>query len=321
MIAADDAERPVIATVAHDAHDAPTTLIVNADDLGLSRCVNRGIERAHREGVVTSATLLPNGDAFADGVRVARDNPKLGVGVHLNLVRGAPVAEPQAVLPLLGPNGRFGLTVPRLRKACRAPATCAAARVEYRAQIAKVRAAGIEPTHLDFEKHHALWRPLYEVAAELARAEGVGLRRLREPVGWVMRRLPWPGWRRVWRMYLLRLYVQGWHPPARDLPPGPDHFLGQSHIGAIDEPFLRGLIAHPPPGVAEVMCHPGDWDAEEMDALPADMRRTSLETSRERETAALTAPGLGAALTSAGCRLATYGALHDRFSNLTPSVL
>jgi predicted glycoside hydrolase/deacetylase ChbG (UPF0249 family) len=64
------------------------SLIVNADDLGWTEGVNRGIAEAHRKGLVTSTSLLANGLAFASALEVARANPELGVGVHLNLSNG-----------------------------------------------------------------------------------------------------------------------------------------------------------------------------------------------------------------------------------------
>ncbi|MGC0774685.1 MAG: ChbG/HpnK family deacetylase, partial [Candidatus Acidiferrum sp.] len=72
-------------------------LIVNADDLGWTEGVNRGIAEAHRNGIVTSASLLANGAAFASGVEVTRKTPGLGVGVHLNLSDGEPVAPRELV--------------------------------------------------------------------------------------------------------------------------------------------------------------------------------------------------------------------------------
>src|SRR5580700_4263271 len=83
------------------------SLIVNADDLGWTEGVNRGIAEAHRHGIVTSASLLANGSAFASGVELARTTPGLGVGVHLNLSDGEPVAEAELVTTLLNDRGEL----------------------------------------------------------------------------------------------------------------------------------------------------------------------------------------------------------------------
>src|SRR5438874_7595839 len=82
-------------------------LIVNADDLGWTEGVNRGIAEAHRNGIVTSTSLLANGVAFASGVELARSTPGLGVGVHLNLSDGEPTAPRELVATLLNDEGEF----------------------------------------------------------------------------------------------------------------------------------------------------------------------------------------------------------------------
>ena len=76
-------------------------LIVNADDLGWTEGVNRGIAEAHAHGIVTSTSLLANGGAFVSGVELALSRQGLGVGVHLNLSDGAPLAAPELVTTLL----------------------------------------------------------------------------------------------------------------------------------------------------------------------------------------------------------------------------
>ncbi|MBV9294369.1 MAG: ChbG/HpnK family deacetylase, partial [Acidobacteriaceae bacterium] len=63
-------------------------LIINADDFGFTRDVNAGIVHAHREGVLTSATLMANGNAFEDAVQLARETPTLDIGCHLVLIEG-----------------------------------------------------------------------------------------------------------------------------------------------------------------------------------------------------------------------------------------
>src|SRR6267378_7716510 len=82
-------------------------LIVNADDLGWTAGVNRGIAEAHRNGIVTSASLLANGEAFAEAVELARDTGGLGVGVHMNLNDGQTVAPRESVPSLVNDSGEF----------------------------------------------------------------------------------------------------------------------------------------------------------------------------------------------------------------------
>ncbi|MBZ5628348.1 MAG: ChbG/HpnK family deacetylase [Acidobacteriia bacterium] len=62
-------------------------LIINADDFGLTRGVNRAIVEAHERGVVTSATLMASGSEFDEAVALARRLPRLSVGCHVDLIQ------------------------------------------------------------------------------------------------------------------------------------------------------------------------------------------------------------------------------------------
>src|ERR671914_186803 len=62
-----------------------TFLIVNADDFGQSRGINRGVIDAHRHGIVTSASLMVRWPAALEAAAYARAHPELSVGLHLDL--------------------------------------------------------------------------------------------------------------------------------------------------------------------------------------------------------------------------------------------
>lgn len=82
-------------------------VIVNADDFGLSRQINRGIIEAHHAGMLRSASLLANGPAAAEAIEAASGNRGLGVGLHLTLVFGEPVSPKDKVGSLLTRGGEF----------------------------------------------------------------------------------------------------------------------------------------------------------------------------------------------------------------------
>ena len=130
------------------------SLIVNADDLGWTEGVNRGIAEAHRNGIVTSASLLANGAAFESGVELAQTTPGLGIGVHLNLSDGEPVAERELVTTLLNDRGDLeGRPQSLLLRLARRSVLLEEVEREWDAQIQKVRDFGVEPTHLDGHRH------------------------------------------------------------------------------------------------------------------------------------------------------------------------
>ena len=74
-------------------------LIVNADDFGFTSDVNEGIVEAHTHGILTATTLMANGPAFEDAVRLAKAHPSLDIGCHLVLVGGCSLLAPRKRLP------------------------------------------------------------------------------------------------------------------------------------------------------------------------------------------------------------------------------
>ncbi|HEU4636346.1 MAG TPA: ChbG/HpnK family deacetylase, partial [Edaphobacter sp.] len=84
----------------------PPQLIVNADDFGLTKGINRSILSLHDAGALTSATLMATGPAFDDAVEIARRTPTLGIGCHVVLTDGIPASDPAKIPSLIGPDGR-----------------------------------------------------------------------------------------------------------------------------------------------------------------------------------------------------------------------
>src|SRR5919198_4988510 len=149
-------------------------LIVNADDFGLSDGINRAVLLGHRQGVITSATLMANGAGFAAAVDMASTAPGLGVGIHLNLTEGKPVAVPSCVPGLVDARGFFAHTVQQLGwQALRGTLCLREVERELRAQIEKVLVAGVPVTHLDSHKHVHLMPPISRVVMRLATEYGI----------------------------------------------------------------------------------------------------------------------------------------------------
>jgi predicted glycoside hydrolase/deacetylase ChbG (UPF0249 family) len=261
-------------------------LIVNADDFGFTADVNRGIVAAHRDGILTATTLMATGAAFDDAVRLARENPRLDVGVHLTLVN-APSALPGGMLPP---------TVSGLLKALalgRFPVY-----EELRAQVRKITAAGLRPTHLDTHKHTHLAPPVLDAVARIA--EEFDIRWVRRPfdfpltaagVPWTMR-MTSRALGVVRRRFHRVLEAHGCR--------STDHFAGFQITGRFRTAELVALIEALPDGLTELMTHPGYCTAELLAA------RTRLKESRARELEALTAPETRDALRRCGVELAGY---------------
>src|SRR5262245_58384366 len=87
--------------------DVTIQLIVTADDFNLSAGVSRGILEAHHHGIVTETSVMVNLGDLQQASAMLASAPQLGVGLHLNITRGRPLAPPSAVAELLGSNGQF----------------------------------------------------------------------------------------------------------------------------------------------------------------------------------------------------------------------
>jgi predicted glycoside hydrolase/deacetylase ChbG (UPF0249 family) len=251
-------------------------LVVNADDFGFTRDVNAGIVEAHRTGILTATTLMANGDAFDDAVRLAREIPSLDIGCHLVLV-GAP---------------GFPLTIPELVRAV------ALGRIriydELMKQVRRIVDAGLSPTHLDTHKHTHLLPPVLEAVARISEE-------FRIP--WVRRPFDFPlqpggvGWKNR----LMRLMSGRFGSAlARHHCRSTDWFAGFRLTGRYRSGDLAELIRALPEGVTEFMCHPGRCGDELRSA------RTRLKESREEELRALTSPEVRAVLAEAGVKLVSF---------------
>jgi chitin disaccharide deacetylase len=285
-------------------------LILNADDFGLTKGVNEGIIRAHREGILTSATLMATGPAFDDAVVRARANPALGVGCHLVLTGGFAVAPRKEIPSLADENGRLpkslGIFVTRV----------SSGRIrmkdierELRAQIEKIRRAGIEPTHLDTHKHTHAHPRVMNVLGRLARE--LGITRIRKPVenlrdSWKsMRSEAAVSPKQLAASAAVRAVSSRFTAISRKYGlRSPDCFLGLAVTGRMRTDVLCRLIDTLPEGRTEIMLHPGICDAE----LRATGSR--LQQQRQMELESLLAPEARRSVERLHVRLISYRELN-----------
>ncbi len=283
-------------------------LIVNADDLGWTAGVNRGIAEAHRNGIVTSASLLANGSAYEDGVRTARELPSLGVGVHLNLSDGKPIAPPNEVRSLLKETGEFSddpaslllrLTTKSLK--------LSHAEKEWDAQIRKILSDGIRPTHLDGHKHVQMLPGLFAIVLRLARKHDIDAVRISHESSSLRAALSNDGESAGVRLKQ-GVQARGLKLLARDARQmaeragiaSADYFCGIAQTGVLTLNGVRNLLAHLPDGTTELMCHPGYADADLQNST------TRLQQSRETELQILTDQSVRKIIAERGIRLINY---------------
>ncbi len=279
-------------------------LIINADDFGLTRGVNRAIAEAHERGVLISATLMANGPEFDEAIALAKRLPRLSIGCHIDLVQLAPVSPPKT-LPTLTRGDRFRPGFGRFaRAALQNRLSAAEISAEARAQISKLQRAGIAVSHFDTHKHTHMFprvlRPLLQAAKEY------GIRAVRNPfepdaiVRFSEVSL---------RPKLLGRFcaVRAFHTMAgnfRQMVAAEGMVTTDGTVGVVltgfwDERRLQALVRRIPEGTWELVAHPG-YDEPSLRPLSV------LTTSREKELALLMSTNIRDVLQESSIQLISY---------------
>ncbi|WP_395397038.1 hopanoid biosynthesis-associated protein HpnK [Novosphingobium sp. BL-8A] len=229
-------------------------LVVTADDFGASPEVNEAVERAHRDGILTAASLMVNGAAVEDAVERARRLPTLGIGLHVVLVDGRPLSPPDRVPALVDAEGNFRTDM--VRAAMRIFASPAARRqlaAEVAAQFDAFAATGLPLDHVNAHKHFHLHPTIAATLVKVGKAHG--MRTVRAPVEprAVLRAVESEGARSgiegIWAQQVQRLM-------RRASLATPDQVFGLAWSGAMTAPRIQGLLKHLPDGLSEIYAHP-----------------------------------------------------------------
>ena len=274
-------------------------VIVSADDFGLSLGVNEAVERAHRTGLLSTASLMVAGPAAEDAVRRARTMPGLRVGLHIVVIEG-PAADPGAAPGLVDAAGQFPSDQLRLGVSYFArPAVRRQLRHEIQAQYCAFAATGLRLDHANAHKHMHLHPTVGRMMIEEGRPYRLPALRIPAEPPAVMAALgvaQGPGahalftWTRLLRWQARRA---GLHTN--------DHAFGIAWSGHMTASRIIALAPLLPPGLSELYFHP----AAHRDDL---LTRLMPDYEHEAELQALCDPAVRAALAGAGAALAAYGA-------------
>lgn len=270
-------------------------LIINADDLGLTPGINRGIFEAASVGALTSASMMVNAPGFDDALarlRWAARPPALGL--HLNLTLGTPLTRAPS---LVDPHGHLLSCSALVVRALRGRIDMRAVENEVRAQVQALIAAGITPTHLDSHRHIHLLPGIRGAVTRVAAEFGIRIVRTPlEPLTCNTHNLNGC----IKKFALLAAHAGD----SRRIPNTPRiHFRGISLHGGND--FARGLfavLAKLPAGVTELMVHPG-YSCSALAALD------SYSVQREDELHTLTSPDLLRRIHDSGIQLTNFASL------------
>lgn len=276
-------------------------LIVNGDDFGRSPRVNEVIIRAHREGILTSASLMVTGEAFAEAVALARETPSLAVGLHLVLAGGRAVLTPAEIPHLVDGRGFF-LSDP-FRAGCRYFFSRAARRElarEMAAQFERFAATGLPLDHVDGHMHLHLHPVVFARLLPLALRYGArGIRLPRDDfwtaVAYDRRSLTRKaGWALTFAL-LARAARRRLRGSTFSIA---DRVYGLMQSGAMTEAYVCRLLGRMRAATAEIYFHPSTVAEDAMGPNPVDL-------------AALFSPALRRAIAEHGLVLTTYAALRE----------
>lgn len=276
-------------------------LIINGDDFGYSEAVNRAIIQAHREGVLTSASLMVNERATDEAVELAQANPSLAVGLHLVLVLGK-AALPHAKIPhITDAEARFtNSSFQAGIKYYFNPSARRELRAEMRAQFERFVATGLNFSHVDGHTHLHQHPVIFDELIRLC--EEYGVRRVRVVKGEMRLSLKLDRkhlpiklvWGTVFNLLggwcEKRLAGRGFVQPQK--------VYGLLQSGNMNEGYLLGLLKQMEAATSEIYAHPL--------ALDADESAKDENPGGARELQALTSERVRLAIETAGFRLATY---------------
>jgi predicted glycoside hydrolase/deacetylase ChbG (UPF0249 family) len=276
-------------------------VIINADDFGLVRGVNEGIVKAHQEGILTSATLLANMPGFDQAVDMAGANPELGMGIHLNILRGQPLSQAQKVGSLLSRELRFIPSVSSLlRRMALKRVSYDEVEREFRAQVEKVLKTGLEPTHIDSEKHIHLVGPLFRIVLKLAKEYKIN--KVRFIQEFCISRRPGQMFKSMF-ISLSSTFMK--KKMVEEGIRSSDRFYGVCDSGRVSGVKLQKVLQKAKEGVTEIMVHPG-FLTQEMIELEKQIGPYYINKYREKELNALLDERLPEVIADMGIQLINF---------------
>ena len=255
-------------------------LIVNADDFGRSHSNNEAVVRAHQDGILTTASLMVYEPGLDEAVALARQNPRLGVGLHLALSHGHSALPPGKIPGLVNERGEFSNQPTAtgfryfMRRSLREQL-----RREIDAQFEKFRATGLPLDHVNGHLHFHLHPTVFRLLMEAADKFGIRRMRLTREPFWMD--APLARGRRWYRASHAAIYLclSAYARPAlrrRDIR-HTRHVFGLLQNALVDEPYILKLLARLPGGDSELYSHPSlDEFKHEFDALVSAQVRAAV---------------------------------------------
>ena len=278
------------------------SVIFTADDFGLADTINGAVALAHRQGLLSGASLMAAAPRTQAALGLAKALPGLCLGVHLTLIQGRAVLSPKAVPHLVDSQGFFpNDPVATGWRYFWRPGLLVEIRRELAAQIEVVLNAGLAVWHLNGHVNLHLHPRIFPVVVDLAREYGIPAVRLaREDWRTTLALAPDHPAPKIAQGLIFAVLCRR---AARQVQAAGllanDHLFGLTNDGRMTEAYLLGLVPRLKPGVTEIYCHPGLY-------ADPELRRWAPGYRRPEELAALLSPQLKASLVAAGVRLTDF---------------
>ena len=275
-------------------------LIINADDFGRHQSINNAIIQGHVLGCITSASLMPGGNAFQDAVDKAIEHPQLGIGIHLTLIGEKPVMNPAEIPSLVDDKGYLLKEYTQfLARFLRGKINLSEVRAELTAQLDKVVASGVRITHIDSHQHLHVLPGINDIVLDIAELHNIKALRIPDvPLGFT------GGYSYIFGQFIGRAglvflaKIARFKAKARGFK-SPDHFFGIVAGGSLREDCLLNIANVLKNGTTEIMLHPGEDDV----LLRAEC---GWQHNFQEELAAVLSPKVRNMLESKEIRLVTF---------------
>jgi hopanoid biosynthesis associated protein HpnK len=256
-------------------------LIVNADDFGRSSSINRAVIQAHREGILTSASLMVNEPAAAEAIDLAREHPRLGIGLHLTLLCGHSALKPAEIPGLVNSAGEFADEPAQV--GCRyffKRDLREQLQREIHEQFKKFRKTGLHLEHVNGHLHLHLHPVIFRILMEDSRELGIERMRLTFDPFWLNMSLASGHWGyRTFHTLVYHCLSAKARPWFRRL--GVRHtryVFGLLQNARVDEKYISRLLPRLPVGDSELYSHPSlDDFKNELDALISPRVRNQID--------------------------------------------
>lgn len=277
-------------------------LIITSDDFGLSTGVNRAVEQAWRNGILTCASIMPGGAAFDHAVKIAKANPGLQVGLHLTLIQGKAILPHDRILELVKPSGEFSNNPVRAGfRYFIDRGLYTQLKREIEAQIVKVVDAGIPLTHVDGHLNIHMHPTIFRILAELMPRYGITSFRLSQER--LSHNLSFDKTRRLGKTverFIFSSLADHCRPILEKLGVSyATEVKGVLNSGRMTEEYVLNLLDGLSDGLTEMYFHPGILPDAEITRRMPDYRHTE-------ELAALTSAQIRQKLTALGIELVNY---------------